>query len=124
MTTQTATTFDLRAAFEDIKQLVFQGKAMEAFEAYYGDDVVMQENEQPATVGKDANRQRELEFFSKVTEFRGIALKQVAFGDNVIISEWSLDYTHADWGDRTYDQVSVQVWKDGKVVHERFYYGA
>ncbi|MBD1913951.1 MULTISPECIES: nuclear transport factor 2 family protein [unclassified Leptolyngbya] len=124
MTTQVATNFDLKTAFEDIKQLVFQGKAMEAFETYYGDDVVMQENEQPATVGKDANRQRELDFFSKVTEFRGIALKQVAFGDNVIISEWSLDYTHADWGDRTYDQVSVQVWQDGKVVHERFYYGA
>lgn len=122
--TTTAVDFDLKAAFEDIKDLVFQGKAMEAFEKYYGDDVVMQENETPATVGKDANRERELDFFSKVTEFRGIQLKQVAFGDNVIISEWALDYTHAEWGDRTYDQVSVQVWKDGKVVHERFYYGA
>jgi hypothetical protein len=35
---------DLKTAFEDIKALVMNGKAMEAFEKYYGDDVVMQEN--------------------------------------------------------------------------------
>lgn len=115
---------DLRAAFEEIKTLVLQGQAMEAFEKYYGDDVVMQENEQPPTVGKEANRQREQEFFAQITEFRGLELKNVAFGDNVIISEWFADYTHADWGKRTYQQVSVQQWRDGKVVHERFYYAA
>ncbi len=120
-TLQTAT---LQAAFDEIQTLVLEGKAMDAFEKYYADDVVMQENENPATVGKDANRQRELDFFSKLVEFRGARVKQVAFGDNVIISEWFLDYTHHDWGKRTYDQVSVQQWKDGKVVHERFYYGA
>ena len=118
------TSVDLKATFEDIKNLVLQGKAMEAFEKYYGDDVAMQENDAPPTVGKDANRQRELDFFSKVVEFRGAEVKNVAFGEDVIISEWFLDYTHADWGKRTYDQVSVQKWKDGKVVHERFYYAS
>ncbi len=113
---------DLKAAFEEIKGLVLQGKAMEAFEKYYADAVVMQENASPETVGKDANRQRELEFFSKLVEFRGAEVKNVAYGDDVIISEWFLDYTHADWGKRTYDQVSVQKWKDGQVIHERFYY--
>jgi hypothetical protein len=116
------TTTDLRANFEDIKTLVLQGKAMEAFDKYYGDDVVMQENEMPATTGKAANRSRELEFFAKVTEFRGMELKAVAYGDDLIIAEWFVDYTHAEWGKVTHDQVSVQLWRDGKVVHERFYY--
>ena len=115
---------DLKAAFEDIKTLVLQGKAMEAFEKYYGEEVVMQENETPATIGKTANRQRELEFFSKVVEFRAADVKSAAYGDDVIISEWFVDYTHADWGNVTHDQVSVQKWQNGKVVHERFYYGA
>lgn len=115
---------NLQANFEEIKALVLQGNAMEVFEKYYGDEVAMQENDAPPTVGKDANRQRELDFFSKIVEFRGASVKNVAFGEDVIISEWSLDYTHADWGDRTYDQVSVQKWKDGKVVHERFYYAS
>lgn len=116
------TATDLRANFEDIKNLVLQGKAMEAFEKYYADDVAMQENETPATMGKDANRQRELDFFSKLVEFRTAEVKAVAYGDDVIISEWFIDYTHAEWGKVTHDQVSVQRWKDGKVVHERFYY--
>ncbi len=115
---------DLKTTFEDIKTLVLQGKAMEVFEKYYGDDVVMQENETPATIGKATNRQRELDFFSKVVEFRGLELKNVAYGENVIISEWFVDYTHAEWGKVTHDQVSVQQWKDDKVVHERFYYGS
>ena len=118
------TTAELQANFEEIKALVLQGKAMEAFEKFYGDDVVMQENETPATVGKAANRDRELDFFSKLTEFRGADVKAVAYGEDVIISEWFLDYTHSEWGKVTHDQVSVQRWKDGKVVHERFYYTA
>jgi len=118
------TTAELQANFEEIKALVLQGKAMEAFEKFYGDDVVMQENETPATVGKAANRDRELDFFSKLTEFRGADVKAVAYGEDVIISEWFLDYTHSEWGKVTHDQVSVQRWKDGKVVHERFYYAA
>ena len=92
-----------------------------AFEKYYGNDVVMQENENALTV---ANRQRELEFFSKLVEFRGAEVKHVAFGDNVIISKWFVNYTHADWGKVTHDQVSVQQWQDGKVVHERYDYAA
>lgn len=124
MSIELATAIDLKAAFEDIKQLVLQGNAMQAFEKYYGEDVVMQENQNLPTVGKAANRQREEEFFAKVVEFRGAQVKNVAFGENVIISEWFLDYTHQDWGKRTYDQVSVQEWKDEKVVRERFYYAA
>jgi len=115
---------NLQATFADIKTLVLQGKAMEAFEKYYGEDVVMQENELPATVGKAANRDRELNFFSKMVEFRNAEVKSVAFGEDVIISEWFVDYTHQDWGKVTHDQVSVQKWKDGQVVHERFYYGS
>lgn len=116
------TATDLKANFADIKNLVLQGKAMEAFEKYYGDDVIMQENEAPATVGKAANRARELDFFSKVTEFRAVDVKAVAYSDDLIISEWFVDYTHAEWGKVTHNQVSVQRWKDGKVVQERFYY--
>jgi hypothetical protein len=55
-------------------------------------------------------------------EFHGAEVKAVAYGDDVIMSEWFVDYTHADWGRVTHDQVAVQRWRDGQVVHERFYY--
>jgi len=116
------TTPDLATKFAEIQALVFEGRAMEAFEKYYAEDVVMQENNHPPTVGKEANREREADFFSKVVEFHGGEVKAVAFGEDVIFSEWSNDYTHKEWGRCTYTQVSVQRWRDGQVVHEKFYY--
>ena len=38
--------------------------------------------------------------------------------------EWHFDYTHRDWGVRKYNQVTVQEWKDGRIISERFYYGS
>jgi hypothetical protein len=38
---------------------VLEGKAVDAFEMYYDDEVVMQENGSTSTIGKNANRKRE-----------------------------------------------------------------
>ncbi|WP_286748142.1 nuclear transport factor 2 family protein [Roseivirga sp. UBA1976] len=106
----------------DLNDLVLQGKAMEAFEKYYHEDVVMQENDLPPTVGKAANRTREEEFFANITEFRGAKPLKVTVGEGVSMVEWHYDYTHKEWGVRNYTQVSVQEWKDGQIIREKFYY--
>ena len=46
-----------------LNQLVLNGKLLDAFELYYDDDVVTQENETHPTIGKDQNRKRENEFW-------------------------------------------------------------
>jgi ketosteroid isomerase-like protein len=104
--------------------MILEGRALEAFEKYYAEDVSMQENELPPTIGKAGNREREKEFFSNLVELRGADVKAVAVGDDVTMVEWFFDYTHKEWGRRTYHQVAVQRWKDGKIVHERFYYAS
>ena len=108
----------------DLNDLVLQGKALDAFEKYYHDDVVMQENENTPTVGKRANLEREKEFFASITEFRGARPLKIAVGQNVSMVEWQYDYTHKDWGVRNYVQVSVQEWQDGKIIREKFYYNS
>jgi hypothetical protein len=108
----------------DLNDLVLQGKALEAFDKYYHENVVMQENENQPTVGKPANRKREEEFFSSITEFRGARPLKVTVGEGISMVEWAYDYTHKDWGVRNYRQVSVQEWKDGQIIHEKFYYPA
>ena len=55
----------LMEKINDLNNLVVQGKSLEAFDKYYDDEVVMQENENPPTIGKIANRKREEEFFSR-----------------------------------------------------------
>ncbi|HKK11801.1 MAG TPA: SnoaL-like domain-containing protein [Flavobacteriaceae bacterium] len=106
----------------DLNDLVLQGKAKEAFEKYYDEDVIMQENESEPTVGKTANRKREEEFFNNITEFRTAKPIKVTFGENTTMVVWHYDYTHKEWGVRNYSQVSVQEWKNGKITKEKFYY--
>jgi len=107
----------------DLNNLVLQGMALDAFDKYYHEDVVMQENESNPTIGKTANRKREEDFFSSITEFRNAKALKVTVGEETTMVQWHYDYTHKDWGVRNYIQVSVQEWKNGKIVREQFFYG-
>jgi len=117
---------DLRTRIDDLNQMIRNGQILEAIDRHYAEDVVMQENEDPPTVGRTANRKREAAWLDNVTEFRDAEVKSVAIDAErgITMVEWFYDYTHAEWGDRTYHQVSRQQWKDGKIIHERFYYGS
>ena len=108
----------------DLNDLVLQGKPLEAFETYYDDSVVMQENENAPTIGKEANRKRENEFYSSIVEFRNARLLKLTVGESVTMTQWHYDYTHKDWGIRNYTQVSVQEWKNDKIIGEQFFYGS
>ena len=112
---------DLKALEKEINDAILSGKAMEAFEKLYADDVVMQENTQEPTRGKDANRQREQAFFAAVEAFHGAKLGHSAVGDGVSFSEWEFDLTFKGGQRMQMNQVAVRRWRDGKVVHERFY---
>ena len=59
-----------KAAVEDLIAKVVGGKALEAFDRYYADDVTMQENDQPPRVGKAACRTFEADFLSKIKAVR------------------------------------------------------
>ena len=105
----------------DLNQKILSGEALDAFEEYYADDVVMQEGSDDPFVGKETNREREKDFFSSVTELRALELKDVAIGEDVTMSVWHFDFTHEEWGEQAYDQVAVRHWRDGEVVRERFF---
>ena len=115
----------LKANVDALNSMILQGQILEAFDKYYADDVVMQENDGEERVGKAVCRGFEEAFVSGLTEFRGAAVKSVAVDEEneVAMVEWFFDYSHKDWGDRTGHQVARQQWKDGQIVHERFYYG-
>ena len=112
----------VEALDQALNEAVLSGKAMEAFEQYYADDVVMQENSDEPRVGKDVNRKAEIEFFSSLEAFHdGKVLSRAVNGD-VTFSEWFTDITFKNGQRVKGAQVAVRRWKDGKIVHERFYY--
>ncbi|SRR5690606_11950519 len=112
---------ELMQKVDDLNGLILQGRALEAFEKYYHKDVVMQENEDSPVIGKEANRQREIAFMN-ATEFRKARPLKVAIGENISMVQWHFDYTHKEWGEKNYTQVSVQEWKDGQIIKEQFFY--
>lgn len=105
-----------------LNQAILSGKALEAFEELYADDVVMQENTDAPFVGKDFNRKREQEFFASIEQFHGAQVLAAAAAGDVSFSEWTMDVTFKGGTRVQMTQVSVRRWKNGKVVHERFYY--
>ena len=113
---------DLRTQVDQLNQMILEGKVLDAFEKFYAEDVVMQDNNYPERVGKDVNRQYEEAFVTGLTEFRGAKVLSSIISDDMAVTEWWLDYSHKDWGTRNYRQLAVQRWKNGKIVEEKFYY--
>jgi len=105
-----------------LNQMILSGQVMDAFEKFYADDVVMQENLNPEIKGKEACRAHEMEFFSKVETFHGASLLGAAASGDNAYSEWVYDVTFKGAPRTKMTQVAARKWKDGKVAHERFYY--
>lgn len=113
---------DIAKLDHQLNELILGGKALDGFERFYAEDCVMQENGEPPTVGKDANRRREQEFFDSLSEFHGAEVRGTGAGDGVTFSEWLFDVSFKDGPRKKLEQTAVRRWKDGKIVHERFYY--
>lgn len=118
----TATAANVEQLDKQLNQDVLSGKAMEAFEKYYADDVVMQENSDEPRRGKAANRKAEEEFFASVEKWNGGACTASAVNGDVTFSEWEYDLTFKGGTRVKMNQVAVRHWKNGKIVNERFYY--
>lgn len=105
-----------------LNDMIVRGQALDAFERFYADDVVMQENLGPPIHGKDANRVRAATFLGSIKELHVGRIVQGAVGDDVSFAEMEFDAILAD-GKRVHiTEVARRQWKDGKIVHERFYY--
>ena len=106
-----------------LNQMIQEGQVLPAFEKFYAEDVVMQENENEPTKGKVACRINEETFVNGITAFRKAEIQSIVIGDNISVTQWSFDFTHKDWGVRDYNQISVQRWNDeGQIINEKFYY--
>ena len=108
----------------DVYNHIAKGAAMDAFEKYYADDVVMVLEDGTEVEGKDTNRERENEFFSSVEEFHGIEVKGVSSneeeGFTSVESTMTVTFKGAD-GPMEIEQVAVQDWDGDHITRERFY---
>ena len=122
MTTTTQSTIKERV--QDLHDHIGQGKVLEAFNEFYAPDVVMQENYDEPTNGFDANLAREKEFLGAVKEWLGFEVNSMAVEGDTAFIETTSDYVLQDGTKVHTEQIAKQVWKDGKIVSERFFYNA
>jgi hypothetical protein len=111
-----------KAAVEDLIAKVLGGKALDAFDRYYADDVTMQENDNPPRVGNAACRAFEVDFLSKIKTVRTYVCDGYVISGNKAFIVWRIDADHADWGALNMSEVAIQEWSNGKVVREKFVY--
>lgn len=115
-------TANLQQRLNDLFGYIRQGKIIEAMNEFYDKDIVMQENTNPPTKGLDANIEREKKFMSGVKELKGFIITASGVGDKVTFYESTSDIVTTGGVPVHVEQVSVAKWKNGKIVHERFYY--
>ena len=110
-----------RSAVQAVIDGILAGKVLDTFESYYDEHVVMSENGSDERVGKATNRVYEKAFVDNVT-FHGAEVGLVLVDGNHAAIEWDFDLTPKG-GERVHQrQVSIQTWRDGKIVREVFYH--
>lgn len=120
--TTTATLNDVATLDGELNAMIVSGKAMEAFERFYDEDVSMSDNDDEPWIGKNFNREREKEFFASVAEVHEFSLVASVAGDDISFSEWSHDLTFTSGFRATWNQATVRRWREGKIVSERFFH--
>src|SRR3989344_7824495 len=115
----------LKNNVEKLNALIKEGKIMEAFDKYYGDEIVIQVNGNPPSVGKEVNRKREMIFLQEIEKLNQAEIKSVTLGgadDNVFMTEWAIDLENKEGVKKTIYRVNVQHWKDNKIINEKLYF--
>jgi hypothetical protein len=123
-TTAPTTPASLQARVNDLVEYICTGRILEAMREFYADDVRMQENNKPPTDGLEANYAREEQFVNYVKRWTSLEVDAIAVdaarGKTLVHLRFSFDAVDGTTHD--YDQVAVQTWRDGRIVHEKFYY--
>jgi hypothetical protein len=105
---------------------VRKGQIFEAQSELYGDDIVCIEPEGTMaphhTKGKQAVAEKGKQFASMIEERHGGSCSDPLIGGRFFTSEMSIDATMKGMGRQLLEEVCVYEVKDGKIVHEQFFY--
>jgi len=109
---------------ENVKELIslsVQGRFLEAIEKFYAGGASMRENNQPPRVGLAALLENERRALAYMARLNTRVESQVVDGDRAAI-HWIFEFTDPQGIRRRLDEIAYQLWRDGKIVEERFFY--
>jgi hypothetical protein len=88
---------------------------------FMDESIISCENEDKPIVGLENYRIVARKFLDNISN-NSANLKNVIISDNISVCEWHYKFDHKEWGRWDKLQLSVQRWKNGKIIHERHYY--
>jgi hypothetical protein len=113
----------IKEKMAEIIELTLKGKLDEIFATYYHEDVVRQENYEDPRVGRQFNLDYEKNAIARVDTWNKVEFRDVVVDEekNISMVLQFIDVTVK--GQRfKREEVAVQRWKDGLIIHEKFYY--
>lgn len=109
---------------QDLQNLIGEGKSIEGFEKHYHENVTVVEPTGEPRKGKAAQRAAIQQWFGMVQEFHAGGCTSVSSNEEagVTTAETWMDVTFQGGKRVKMEEVAVQKWEDGQIIHERFYY--
>lgn len=113
---------------QHLQELAQGPSIVDAVDTYYADDVEIVESTGETATGRETQKERIRQWQATVKAVHGdggvqaIAAFETGPGTGVVFVETSDDIEFTDGRRFRMEEVAVQRWEDGKVVHERFYY--
>jgi hypothetical protein len=106
---------------EHLNSLIIQFKFFDALDQFYDENIISFENEEKSVSGLLNYRIAAKKYLDNISNNSAI-LKNVIVSNNMSACEWHYKFDHKEWGHWDKIQLSVQRWKDGKIIHERHHY--
>ena len=109
---------------KDIYDMLAHRKMLDAFDKYYHKDVVVVEATGETRKGKAANLKFQEDFMGMIKDVHGSGINAITSNEKeatTMVESW-MDVTMKDGKRSKMEEVAVQKWKDGQIIHERFYY--
>ncbi len=94
----------------------------EVYERYYEENVVVQENLQPPRIGRAMSIERQKLMNANIREIHDFKIGAVLVDSDRSMVEMHLDATTKDGYHFHLEEVGLQTWKNGRIIHERYFY--
>jgi len=111
-----------RERVQALVAMVEQGQFVEAIEQFYHPHASMQENEQPARVGRDALVAEERATMARFKSMTTRPVKTLLVEGDQVVIRWQFEFTPPEGAPMLLDELALQRWEGERIAEEKFYY--
>ncbi|OKH48847.1 polyketide cyclase [Calothrix sp. HK-06] len=94
----------------------------EIYERFYDENVVVQENLEAPRIGRALSIERQKRMNANIKEINNFRIGSVLVDGDKSVVEMHIEATTQDGYRMHIEELGMQTWNNGKIVHERYFY--